>query len=58
MNQDGAPGSLPEAEGGWAVETSLDVETAHTVCQNCHILLDFPDVGRTPAKGRRGIVMH
>ncbi len=27
-----------EAEG-WAVEISLDIETAHAVCQNCHIAL-------------------
>jgi hypothetical protein len=39
VNQEGASGPLPEAEGGWAVETSLDVETAHAICQNCHILL-------------------
>ncbi len=24
---------------GWAVEISLDIETAHAVCQNCHIAL-------------------
>jgi subtilase family serine protease len=27
-----------EAEG-WALETATDVEVAHAVCQNCHILL-------------------
>ena len=30
---------LPESEGGWSVEISLDIETAHAICQNCHILL-------------------
>jgi hypothetical protein len=39
VNQEGASGPLPEAEGGWAVEISLDVETAHAVCQSCRILL-------------------
>ena len=39
MNQEGAAGPLPEAEGGWAVEISLDVEIAHAMCQSCHISL-------------------
>jgi subtilase family serine protease len=36
MNQEGASSPLPAAEGGWVVETSLDVEIAHAVCQSCH----------------------
>jgi hypothetical protein len=39
VNQEGAAGPLPSAEGGWAVEISLDVEIAHAICQSCHILL-------------------
>jgi subtilase family serine protease len=30
---------LTEEAEGWAVEISLDIETAHAVCQNCHIAL-------------------
>lgn len=31
--------SYPRSNSGWALETSLDVEVAHAVCQNCNILL-------------------
>lgn len=39
VNENG--GSTPPAvsNSGWALETSLDVETAHMVCQTCKILL-------------------
>jgi PKD repeat protein len=39
VNEKGQAGPLPESEGGWSVEISLDIETAHAICQNCHILL-------------------
>ena len=39
VNEKGQPSPLPEAEGGWSVEISLDMEIAHATCQNCHILL-------------------
>ncbi len=39
LNEAGQPGPLPEGETGWGVEISLDVETAHAVCQSCHVLL-------------------
>lgn len=29
----------PTKDAGWALETSLDVETAHAMCQNCRVLL-------------------
>lgn len=29
----------PTVNAGWALETSLDVQTAHAICQNCNILL-------------------
>jgi subtilase family serine protease len=29
----------PFSNSGWALEISLDVETAHAICQNCRILL-------------------
>lgn len=47
INQQGETGHPPttkdetekeEAEG-WALEISTDIETAHGVCQNCHIVL-------------------
>lgn len=31
--------ALPKANGGWAVEIALDVETVHAICENCSILL-------------------
>ncbi len=31
--------NYPGTNAGWALETSLDVEVAHAVCQNCKILL-------------------
>ncbi len=30
---------LVEEAEGWSVEMSLDIETAHAICQNCHIAL-------------------
>ncbi|MBV8064575.1 MAG: S53 family peptidase [Actinobacteria bacterium] len=38
VNQTGGT-SYPLRNGGWALEISLDVETAHEICQNCKILL-------------------
>jgi len=32
-------GPLPRKEGGWAYETSLDLEMAHAICQRCRLLL-------------------
>ncbi len=39
LNQQGNASPLPVAEGGWSLEASLDIETAHAVCPNCKILL-------------------
>ncbi len=39
VNQSGVVGSYPRANSGWALEISLDVETAHEICQTCKILL-------------------
>jgi hypothetical protein len=47
VNQRGETGHPPSASGaqeqeeasGWALEISTDIEVAHAVCQNCHILL-------------------
>jgi subtilase family serine protease len=39
VNQAGAASPLPTTDAGWALETSLDVEVAHAICQNCTILL-------------------
>jgi subtilase family serine protease len=38
VNQTGGS-SYPRANTGWALEISLDVETAHEICQTCKILL-------------------
>jgi subtilase family serine protease len=39
INQSGKPSPLPAKQGEWATEISLDVQMAHAICQNCHILL-------------------
>ncbi len=39
VNQAGQTSPLPASEGGWATEISLDVQTAHAVCQSCRVLL-------------------
>jgi IPT/TIG domain len=39
LNQEGRSSPLPTEEGEWAAEISIDVEMAHAVCQNCHVLL-------------------
>jgi subtilase family serine protease len=39
VNQQGTTGKMPVTNAGWALETSLDVEAAHAMCQNCGILL-------------------
>ncbi len=50
--------AVEEAQG-WSVEISLDIETAHAVCQNCHIALvesessdysDFENAENTAAR--------
>ena len=38
VNQTGGT-KFPRSDAGWALEISLDVETAHEICQNCRILL-------------------
>lgn len=40
VNQSGsASGPWPSKSSGWALEIALDVEVAHSICQNCKILL-------------------
>jgi PKD domain len=40
LNQNGNATPLPgNDEAGWSVEETLDVETVHSVCQSCHIIL-------------------
>jgi hypothetical protein len=40
VGQGGSPTALPAADTvGWSVEIALDVETVHSVCGNCRILL-------------------
>lgn len=39
VNQNGAASPLPSKNSGWALEISLDVETAHQICQNCKVVL-------------------
>jgi hypothetical protein len=39
VNQDGAPGPLPEPDFGWAVESALDLQAASAACPTCRLLL-------------------
>ncbi len=51
VNQKGEPSPLPEVEGGWASEISIDLQMAHATCQDCKLLLvetdseKFSDLG-------------
>lgn len=38
VNQNGTT-AYPQANSGWALEISLDVQVAHAICQNCKLLL-------------------
>jgi len=38
VNQNGGT-NYPQRNSGWALETSLDVEIAHQMCQNCKLIL-------------------
>jgi subtilase family serine protease len=39
VNDYGQAAPLPAPDVGWALEISLDVETAHEICQTCKIML-------------------
>jgi len=39
VNQNGKRGNYPRKNSGWALEITLDVQTAHGICPNCRILL-------------------
>jgi hypothetical protein len=39
INQAGKSAPLPPANGEWSEEIATDIEVAHSLCQNCHILL-------------------
>jgi hypothetical protein len=39
VNQEGKASPLPGSEAGWTVEVATDVETVHSLCPACHILL-------------------
>ena len=39
INEHGHAGPLPRKDGGWAYETSIDLEMAHAICQGCRLLL-------------------
>lgn len=39
VNQTGSTSRMPSSNAGWALEISLDVQTAHASCQNCKVLL-------------------
>jgi IPT/TIG domain len=51
LNQEGHASPLPRKNGEWASEISIDVQMAHAICQNCHVLLveadneEFADLG-------------
>jgi hypothetical protein len=39
VNQQGLSAPLPPANGEWSIEISTDVQVAHSLCENCHIVL-------------------
>jgi subtilase family serine protease len=39
VNQDGAPGPLPDGDFGWALESALDLQAASAACPTCGLLL-------------------
>ncbi len=39
VNQNGQASPLPGAQGGWGMETALDLDAVSALCPNCHILL-------------------
>jgi IPT/TIG domain len=51
LNEQGQASPLPAENGEWASEVSIDVQMAHAICQNCHVLLveasseEFSDLG-------------
>ena len=54
VGQTGSASELPPADTrGWSVEITLDVESAHSVCPNCRILLVEAELGnvRGPRRG-------
>ncbi len=39
VNEHGNASPLPQKQGEWDTEISIDVQMAHAICQNCHVLL-------------------
>ncbi|HTU80447.1 MAG TPA: IPT/TIG domain-containing protein [Solirubrobacteraceae bacterium] len=39
LDEQGKTSPLPRTSGEWATEMSLDLQMAHAICQNCHLLL-------------------
>ncbi len=39
LNQQGLGAPMPKANGEWSIETSTDIEVAHSLCENCRIVL-------------------
>lgn len=39
VNQEGNASPLPPTQAGWALEIATDVETVHSLCPACHIVL-------------------
>ncbi|HLH14250.1 MAG TPA: IPT/TIG domain-containing protein [Solirubrobacteraceae bacterium] len=39
LNEQGKASPLPATQGEWATEISIDVQMAHAICENCHVLL-------------------
>jgi hypothetical protein len=39
VNQQGLSAPLPPGNGEWSIEISTDIQVAHSLCENCHIVL-------------------
>jgi hypothetical protein len=60
---DGPPPLREKAEEaeGWALETATDIEVAHAICQNCHILLveaSGPEYGELETSEDTAVSLH
>lgn len=51
INQNGGSVNYPDADSGWSVEISLDVDMVSAICPKCHILLVVADSNSTDDLG-------
>ncbi len=61
VGQTGSTTALPPADTiGWSLETSLDVETVHSACENCKVLLveaDSPSLANLAVAANEAVTL-